>query len=161
MKLTNKWLNSSKKWCEKITEREFHGKPEGRWIITGWYWDERRAYYIAKAEWEKRQQEGWAKNPEPFPTLEQIASGEHNLLPADDYFHWNVETPHWYLHKNGTWHKLLCGDRQYGRVDGFFDGEFPSRESAEEILRNTPLKPPRFERYQEHLDNAEPPISCR
>lgn len=141
-------------WHEEIKEREFHGKPEGKWIVIGWYADEKEAYSTAETAWEKKQQEGWENQPKV--TLAELAEGD-GVLGVDDYFRWNVDTPHWFLHKNGTWHKMLCacGEGIFG--PNLMSGEYGSEESAREVLKRS-SKPRQFENYQEHLQTAREPI---
>ena len=148
-------------WYVKIEEREFHGKPEGKWIVSGWYQDEKEDYDAAKIAGEKKQQEG-ARDNRPEITLAELAEGDDILDIVDDYFSWNVMTPHWYLHKNGTWHKLLatCKKGDFPFKLGLMSGEYGTKELAEETLKNSP-KPDRFENYQEHLQAADDPISCK
>lgn len=152
-------------WHEEIQEREFHGKPQGKWVVTGWYQDEKEDYYTAEAAWEKKQQAGWDNRPEV--TLAELAEGDGTLDMVDDYFRWNVMTPHWYLHKNRTWHKSLSTFEKGGFPFGpnLMSGEYGSYELAEEALKNS-SKPDRFENqyatnYQEHLQAADDPISLR
>lgn len=145
-----RWFKGSlNSWHEKIEEREFHGKPQGKWVIEGWYEDEKEDFYIEETEWNKRSQEGWEKN-----------GGIISLDIVDDYFSWNVTTPHWYLHDDGKWRKSLCAWFELNCTKRM-GGEFSSREAAEEALRNVTHRPKRFENYVEHLRNAAPPIWCR
>ena len=151
-------------WHEEIKEKEFHDKSEGKWYIIGWYADEKQAFEIAKDEWEDQQQKGWDSNSSP--TLHELADGSFNLDIVDDYFRWNVITPHWFLHSDGLWGKMLCKDVHDASFTELMVGEYPSLKAAELMLRNTPFKPKRFEDeykipYEEHLSNAEPPYSCR
>lgn len=42
-------------WSLKVEERTFHVKPLGKWIISGWYEDEKEIYYKSEKIWEDRQ----------------------------------------------------------------------------------------------------------
>jgi hypothetical protein len=128
------------KWHEEVKEHSFHGKGEGWWYVVGWYLDEHAAFKIAEAAWEQRQQECWEKNWNHNPTTQ-------DLDIYDDYFGWNVTTPTWYLQEDGVWTKGGCY-------------RFISKELAEETLKKA-TKPDRFVNYQQHLDNAVEPWSCR
>ena len=149
-------------WQEKIEERMFHDKHLGKWIITGWYEEEVIAFKAAQAAWEKKQYEGWEKNPQPAMTEDSFT-----LDIVDDCFSWNVITPWWFQHSDGTWHKMLCHDTSLPDWESGMPGEFPSLAAAEATVKNFPEKAPAFSTmfpgipYQEHLDSAEPPISTR
>lgn len=135
--MKNYWLNSI--WCVEIAEREKHLWPD-TWYIMGYYKDEKEAYYTAEAQWEKKHAEEWDKKwgNNPPSLFDQLDMGE-------DYFSWHVVIPHWYLHINGTWHKLLINNEHE------FTGIYNSYEAAE-MLFNTLHIPPRFEGYLEHLN---------
>lgn len=153
---------SNTSWYQRIEEREFHGKPRGIWIITGWYEDEKTAYEIAETEWNRKQGEsGISSEPiDDISSLMKLAEDDDFMwMPVDDYFHWNVMTPHWYLHTDGTWNKLIC---KIGKIretpNSLMYGEYLSQEEAEaQLAKSRP--PDRFDNYVEHLQNAAPPIN--
>ncbi len=142
-------------WHQEVTEHTFDFKPEGKWIVKGWYEDEKASYQVAEAAWNKRQQDGWDAGITAV-TVTSDSGETFSLDIVDDYFHWNVETPHWYLHKDGTWGKLLC---KLDEVSRPYSGEYLSEDQAEQHLANS-QPPERFPDYSEHLRSAEPPISC-
>jgi hypothetical protein len=149
-------------WHEEIKVHESFLEPAARWIIVGYYEDEVADYKTAEAAWELRQQQGWKTGPCNSPeddarSLQELAKCDYSLDIIDDYFHWNVETPHWYLHNDGVWEKSLAKIREFSNMSG----RYTSREAAEEALKNCMHIPQRFENYVEHLNNARPPISCK
>lgn len=146
-------------WHAEIQPRDSY-RSKAKFIVVGWYEDEKSAYKLAEQAWDKKSRECWEKNNPPvvgFP-----ASNDLDL--TDDYFSWNVTTPSWLLHKDGTWHKSLCRLESAGKgfrwYQDLLPGEYKTREEAERILQNS-SKPERFENYQEHLDSAAPPVSCK
>lgn len=152
----------SNNWTEEIIEHDTCLDPENRWIITGHYVDEKAAFKAAETAWEKRAQECSEQlNPGPHSddalSLQMLADGDGTITLYDDYFHWNVETPHWYLHRDGTWGKMIMKIKEFQNMSG----RYRSREDAEAALKQFPAKPPRFENYVEHLNSAEPPYVCK
>lgn len=136
-------------WLEEIVRRDSHGQE--RWYIVGYYLEETLAYAAEESAWNQRQDEGLNRH---FSAM--LALGL-DVYHSDD-FSSNVTTPHWYLHKDGTWQKLLSQRIHYPDL---MEGEYLSREAAEQALVDFPAKPPRFEGYLEYLRSAPPPIVCQ
>jgi len=88
--------------------------------------------------------------------LQALADGSITLDIVDDYFHWNVITPHWYLHLDGTWQKMICNEFDMKVMSGQYHR---LQRAEQDMLNSTP--PARFEGYEEHLQNAREPYSCR
>ena len=130
-------------WHVEIEERPRHLWPD-KWIVTGWYCDEKYAYKDAEYQWEQEQNKKWnEKNKDkPPPPLWGL------LIGGDDYFYWHVETPGWSLHKDLTWHKMLINDKNE------FTGVYDSYEEAVATLAKLPACPPKFENYEEHLNEV-------
>lgn len=116
-----------------------------KWIITGWYEEEVKAYNIAERAWEHLQSISGPYN--------KLKGNSSNLDIVDDYFRWNVIHPQWYLWKDGTWNKdsvQLIGKRYIKMT------EFISKVSASMALKNSVI-PAEFVNYKEHLQSAAPP----
>jgi len=115
-------------------------------------------YEKYEKEWDKRRQEAWDKKYPKFKDdvscLQAIANGDGILYNCgEDYFHWNVETPGWSMHRNGSWQKMLVNmdywadnarnKRPNNRED--YPGIFNSYEHACKTLANyCDLVAPRF-----------------
>jgi hypothetical protein len=133
--MKNHWLENSKKWDDgpkkwkdpkylqwineiwhvEIEEQARHLWPE-QWTISGYWEDEKRLYKKYEKEWDKRRQEVWDKKHANKPpiTLQELADGSGCLdMCGEDYFHWNVQTPSWSMHRNGTWQKMLIDTNKW------------------------------------------------
>jgi hypothetical protein len=163
------WLREI--WQVKIYEDARHLWP-GQWLISGEWQDERDLYKKYEKEWEKRRDEAWAKKHPPKPggtdasSLQALADGTIDLnMGGEDYFHWNVQTPGWSMHRNGTWNKMLISpDEWLGNARATrpnkredYPGIFNSYEHACKTLANyCDLVAPRFRLgeltdYEKHL----------
>ena len=132
-------------WFVKVEEREKHLWP-GTFVVTGWYQDEKDAYKVAEAAWEK-------KRP-PYDPSRYADVPEGCLVLEDDHFSWIVETPWWFLHCDCVWRKtLMSGAKQNQQT-----GVFPNREAAIQALNNASPAPARFANYVEHLQSARDPV---
>ena len=147
------WLKEI--WHVEIKEEPRHLWP-GQYTISGWYDHEKKAYKKAETEWEKRRQEVWDKSNDNALSLQQLAEGSDYICFGEDYFHWNVETPSWSLHKDGTWNKMLIklddwpGNKS-SRTE--YPGVYASYEEACMTLGKNHNLPPKFEGYVKHLDD--------
>lgn len=140
-------------WFVEIKERARHLWP-GTWTVSGWHGDEHAAYKKAEIAWDQKQAQCFEENPRP-------PSQDGSLDIIDDYFSWNVTTPHWSLHKDGLWYKGLKKDSD-PEEHNKFSGVFLSKEAAEKVLADHPnSRPPKIENYQEELDNAAEPFFCK
>jgi hypothetical protein len=143
------WLKEI--WHVEIKEDARHLWP-GHWLISGWYQDEKDLYKKYEKEWENKRHEVWEKDAKPPVTLEELASGDLFMQYGEDYFHWNVETPSWSMHRNGTWNKMLVSpDEWLGNARNKipndrseYPGIFNSYEHACKTLGNCNLQAPRF-----------------
>jgi hypothetical protein len=143
-------------WHIEIKEDARHLWP-GQWLISGYWEDEKNLYKEYELEWERRCQEAWDKKyPNGF-SLEQITL---NSTEGEDYFHWNVETPSWSMHRNGSWQKMLIDMNDWkGKTRDQYPGIFNSYEHACKTLANyCDLLAPRFALgeltdYEQHLKN--------
>lgn len=144
-------------WIEEIEEREFHGKPEGKWIIQGWYEDEKEDFLREQIIWEEKQSLSWDILSE-YPDF--LARSIFDM--ADDHFSWNVTTPTWFLHQDGTWNKSLSNHTSV--ITKLMYGEYESLEGAQKMIMaldsrflQRPRHPMKFKNYLEHLKNADEP----
>ncbi len=149
------WSNEI--WHVGIKEDARHLWP-GQWLISGYWEDEKRLYEKYEKEWEKRRDEVWQKKYGKWKSdaeaLQQLANGDGILYNCgEDYFHWNVETPGWSMHRNGTWNKMLVSpDEWLGNARdkrpnerSEYPGIFNSYEHACKTLANyCDLVSPRF-----------------
>jgi hypothetical protein len=144
------WLKEI--WHVFIQEEPRHLWP-GQWTIHGYWQDEKDLYTKYEKEWDNRRQEVWDKK---HPALLETA-----LLfqqEGEDYFNWNVETPGWSMHRNGSWQKMLIDmDDWQGKTRDQYPGIFTSYEHACKTLGNyCDLVAPRFALgeltdYEKHL----------
>jgi len=169
----NKWRNPAylqwlkEIWHVKIVEDARHLWP-GQWTISGEWEDERSLYKKYEKIWDDRRQEVWDKKhgDKPPITLQELADGSGVLnIGGEDYFHWNVETPGWSMHRNGTWNKMLIshdewlGNARAKRINerSEYPGIFNSYAHACKTLANyCDLVAPRFALgeltdYEKHL----------
>jgi len=154
------WIKET--WHVEIKEEPRH-LWAGQYTISGWYQDEKDLYKKYEKEWDDRRQKVWEKKP--LPTLEELVDGAGLINYGEDYFHWNVETPSWSLHKNGTWQKMLIdmndwlGNARATRpnIRSEYPGIYNSYEHACKTLANyCDLIAPRFAigeltDYEKHL----------
>jgi len=134
-------------WHVEIKEEPRHLWP-GQYTISGWWEDEKDLYKKLEKEWEDRRNTVWALTD---------SSGCLDM-GGEDYFHWNVETPSWSLHKNGTWNKILINlDDWRGKDRSEYPGIYNGYEHACKTLANyCDLVAPRFALgeltdYEKHL----------
>ena len=147
-------------WLKEIWHVEIHEEPRhlwpGQWTVSGHWEDEKRLYKKYEKIWEDRRQEAWEKK---FPPNEKH---DPSILfnVGEDYFHWNVQTPGWSMHRDGTWRKMLTPpDDWLGRemTRDQYQGIYNSYEHACKTLGNyCDLKAPRFRLeeltdYEKHL----------
>ena len=157
------WLKEI--WHVEIEEQARHLWP-GQFTITGWWEDEKRLYEKYEKEWDKRQQEAWDKkhaNKTPVTddslSLQALVEGTVNLdLGGEDYFHWNVQTPGWSMHRNGSWQKMLIDMNDWrGKTRDQYPGIYNGYEHACTTLgKYCDLVAPRFAigeltDYEKHL----------
>jgi hypothetical protein len=164
-----KWLNEI--WHVRIKEEPRHLWP-GQWTIHGYWEDEERLYKKYEKIWEDRRQEAWdKKHPkralDDVMSLQELAEGITLDIGGEDYFHWNVQTPGWSMHRNGTWQKMLVDMNEWldnarkapGQLNKREDypGIYNSYEHACKTLANyCDLLAPRFALgeltdYEKHL----------
>ena len=142
--MRNHWLDMNDKWYVKIEESERHLIGVrlyiwlDKWLVTGWYEDEKKDYYREEAKWNKARQEEWEREyPDGWqPTV--LDDGSVNLSFSEDYFHWHVISWSWSLHADGSWQKMLVNDKNE------FTGVYDSREAAETALKIAQPIPPRL-----------------
>ncbi len=97
-------------------------------------------------------------------SLQALAEGITLDIGGEDYFHWNVETPGWSMHRNGTWQKMLIdtnewlGNARASRPNNRseYPGIYNSYEEACATLGKHPVFAPRFaigelRDYEKHL----------
>ena len=144
-------------WHVEIKEEARHLYP-GQWTIYGYWKDEKDLYEKYEKEWGNRRQEVWNKKPKI--TLQEIANTEFFCTKGEDYFHWNVETPGWSMHRNGCWQKMLINLNDWtGKTRDQYPGIFNSYEHACKTLADySDLLAPRFaigeiKDYEKHLKN--------
>jgi len=163
------WLKEI--WHVEIEEQARHLWP-GQWTISGYWEDEEALYKKYEKEWEKRRDEAWANKHanEPVLTdeecLQKLANGDETFIQyGEDYFSWNVQTPGWSMHRNGTWQKMLIspdewlGNAREKKINERKDypGIYNSYEHACKTLANyCDLVAPRFKLgeladYEKHL----------
>jgi len=155
------WLKEI--WHIEIKEEPRHLWP-GQWTIHGYWQDEKDLYNKYEKEWEKRRQEAWEKkHPEIAASddsarLQTMAMGDILNNEGEDYFHWNVETPGWSMHRNGSWQKMLIDMNNWtGKTRDQYPGIFNSYEHACKTLADySDLLAPRFalgelKDYEKHL----------
>lgn len=111
------WINEI--WHVEIEEQARHLWP-GQWTISGEWEDERSLYKKYEKEWEKRRDEAYKEKHANKPVLsdeeclQELANGDYTLdMGGEDYFHWNVQTPGWSMHRNGTWQKMLIDTNEW------------------------------------------------
>lgn len=141
------WLKEI--WHVEIEEEARHLWP-GQYTISGWYQHEKDLYEKYEEEWEKRRDEAWKKKHEG----KQYSIIDTLNLYGEDYFNWNVSTPSWCLHRDGTWHKMLV--EWDDRRDGLDRSEYPgiyTYEKACLTLGKFNNLPPKFVGYEKHLDD--------
>jgi hypothetical protein len=152
------YANPQNAWHEEVKARDFIFDPQNKWFVMGYYKDEMEAFRIAEKVWEDKRDECYEKYVGGnVGTLEEFYNGVGDLDIVDDYFHWRVETPPWYLHTDGTWRKLLINEDSNKKI--VYSGRFPSKEEAEKMLQEVRVHPSRFENYIEHLRSAGEPYS--
>lgn len=109
-------------WLKEIWHVEIKEEPRhlwsGQWTIYGYWGDEKHLYNEYEKEWEKRRDEAWKKkHPNPITddmlSLQTLADGGCLDIFGEDYFHWNVQTPGWSMHRNGTWQKMLIDTNEW------------------------------------------------
>lgn len=137
------WLKEI--WHVEIEEQARHLWP-GQYTISGWYNNEKIAYNKAEKEWERRRQEVWDKKHGNKPLITLDMGGE-------DYFNWNVTTPLWSLHKDGTWNKMLVKDcfKKGERIT--YPGIYTYEQACITLGQNHNL-PQKFEGYDKHLNDV-------
>lgn len=163
MKKNDPWGNDESKWKDpaylqwlkeiwhvEIKEDVRHLCP-GQWTIYGYWKDEKDLYEKYEKEWEDRRQEAQDKKP----ILCDRVPASDILSFSEDYFHWNVETPGWSMHRNGSWGKMLLDMNDWkDKTRDQYPGIFNSYEHACKTLGNyCDLLPPRFADYEKHLKN--------
>jgi hypothetical protein len=104
----SKWKNPAYlQWLKEIWHVEIEEEPRhlwpGQFTITGWWDDEKYLYNKYEKEWDKRCQEAWDKKHPNKSTV-----GLTLDIGGEDYFHWNIQSPSWSMHRDGTWQKMLC-----------------------------------------------------
>lgn len=153
------WLKEI--WHVEIKEEPRHLWP-GQWTIGGHWEDEKNLYNKYKEEWEKRCQEAWdrkfpSKATDDLLSLQALADGDSWFNQGEDYFHWNVQTPGWSMHRNGTWRKMLIDmDDWKGKTRDQYPGIYNSYEDACKTLATYGAFAPRFTLgeftdYEKHL----------
>jgi len=153
-----KWLKEI--WHVEIKEDDPRHLWPGQWIIQQ---DEKDLYNKYEKEWYKRRQEDWDKKhhkniDNTFVIQPKTSTNSLYLQEGEDYFHWNVESPGWLMHRNGSWQKMLI-NMDYGTVKTTdqYPGIFNSYEHACKTLANyCDLSAPRFALgeltdYEKHL----------
>lgn len=171
MKKNDPWGNNESRWKDpayfqwlkeiwhvEIKEEPRHLWP-GQWTIYGHWQDEKDLYKKYEKEWDKRRQEEWDKKRPTPPILQSLADGgDIFICQGEDYFNWNVETPGWSMHRNGSWQKMLIDMNDWkGRTRDQYPGIFNSYEHACKTLANyCDLLAPRFaigelKDYEKHL----------
>lgn len=153
-------------WLKEIWHVEIKEEPRhlwaGQWTIHGYWQDEKDLYNKYEKEWDKRCQEAWKKKyPKPSDdpnSLQALVDGGCLDIGGEDYFHWNVETPGWSMHRNGSWRKMLIDmDDWKGKTRDQYPGIYNSYEHACKTLGDySDLKAPRFAlgeltNYEKHL----------
>lgn len=164
----SRWENPAYlQWLKEIWHVEIEEEPRhlwpGQWTIHGYWQDEKDLYKKYEKEWESRRQEAWdKKHPriDDQSILQAFADGSLDLNEGEDYFHWNVETSGWSMHRNGSWQKMLVSQDNWlgkGLTRDQYPGIFNSYEHACKTLANySDLKAPRFALgeltdYEKHL----------
>lgn len=154
------WLKEI--WHVEIKEEPRHLWP-GQWTISGYWQDEKDLYNKYEKEWENRRQEAWDKKHPAIAAssdaaaLQTIAQGDIFLQEGEDYFRWNVETPGWSMHRNGSWQKMLIDMNDWaGKTRDQYPGIFNSYEYACKTLADYSDLAPRFalgelKDYEKHL----------
>jgi hypothetical protein len=148
------WLKEI--WHVEIKEEPRHLWP-GQWTIYGFWQDEKNLYNKYEKEWEDRRRE-FSDRIAGF-SLQELAQSDGDILTFhEDYFHWNVQTPGWSMHRNGSWQKMLIEmDDRTGKTRDQYPGIFNSYEHACKTLSNyCDLLAPRFALgeltdYEKHL----------
>lgn len=154
------WLKEI--WHVEIEEQARHLWP-GQWTISGHWEDEKNLYKKYEKEWDARRQEAWDKKhpqKDDQSILQAFADGSLSLNEGEDYFHWNVQTPGWSMHRSGSWQKMLVSQDNWlgkGLTRDQYPGIFNSYEHACKTLANyCDLSAPRFALgeltdYEKHL----------
>lgn len=145
------WLKEI--WHVEIEEEARHLWP-GQWTIHGYWEDEKKLYKKYESEWELRCQKAWdEKYPNGGPSLNL---GLYSTQ-SEDYFHWNVETPGWSMHRDGSWQKMFIDMNDWkGKTRDQYPGIYNSYEHACKTLANNNKFAPRFAigeftDYEKHL----------
>ncbi len=165
-----KWDDSKYlQWLKEIWHVEIHEEARhlwpGQWTISGHWEDEKSLYKKYEKIWEDKRDEAWRKKNEGKPiltdaeTLQQLANSDEPFIQyGEDYFHWNVETPGWSMHRNGTWMKMLIDTNDWkGKTRDQYPGIYNSYEHACKTLADyCDLAAPRFsygelKDYEKHL----------
>lgn len=146
------WLKEI--WHVEIKEQARHLWP-GQYTISGWWQDEKDLYNKYEKEWDKRRQEVWDKKWGAWKkqSLQELADGSATLMGGEDYFHWNVETPSWSLHKDGTWNKMLVKDWLTRGERITYPGIYTYEQACITLGQNHNL-PQKFEGYDKHLNDV-------
>lgn len=163
----SKWKNPAYlQWLKEIWHVEIHEEPRHlwpkQWTIGGFWEDEKTLYKKYEKEWEDRRQEAWDKKhprkTDEENSLQSLATEWCWLSEGEDYFHWNVETPGWSMHRNGSWRKMLIDmDDWTGKTRDQYPGIFNSYDHACKTLADyCDLLAPRFALgeltdYEKHL----------
>ena len=146
------WLKEI--WHVEIEEEPRHLWP-GQWTIHGYWQDEKDLYKKYEKEWDKRREEA-REHPTHEAYLQIVAKGIFST-EGEDYFHWNVETPGWSMHRNGSWQKMLVDMNDWaGKTRDQYPGIFNSYEHACKTLADSNVLAPRFSLgeltdYEKHL----------
>lgn len=152
-------------WLKEIWHVEIKEEPRhlwaGQWTIRGYWQDEKSLYEKYKNKWEERCQEAWDKKYPKTTDNAQISANFDDMFDGwEDYFHWNVQTPGWLMHRDGSWQKMLSPKDNWlgkGLVRDQYPGIFNSYEHACKTLGNyCDLLAPRFALgeltdYEKHL----------
>jgi len=155
------WLKEI--WHVEIKEGPRHLWP-GQWTISGYWEDERELYKKYEKEWERRRDEASArKHPnwqavDDLQSLQTLANGDTFIQYGEDYFHWNVESSGWSMHRDGTWRKMLIDMNDWrGKTRDQYPGIYNSYEHACKTLATYYFhQAPRFRLddltdYEKHL----------
>jgi hypothetical protein len=143
------WLKEI--WHVEINEEPRHLWP-GQWTIHGYWEDEKDLYKKYEKQWNDRRQEACEKK------CHAIAVGDFFSTEGEDYFNWNVETPGWSMHRDGTWQKMLIDMNDWkGKTRDEYPGIYNSYEHAcKTLVSYCDLFAPRFaigelKDYEKHL----------
>ena len=172
--MTSKWKNDESRWKDpaylqwlkeiwhvEIKEEPRHLWP-GQWTIYGYWQDEKDLYNKYEKEWEKRRQEAYDKKHlekglNEVSLQSVVNNSDMFLQEGEDYFHWNVETSGWSMHRNGSWQKMLIDLNDWaGKTRDQYPGIYNSYEHACKTLADYSDLAPRFalgelKDYEKHL----------